>query len=186
MANEQTPLLAEGGHARSYGEDEHEQEHGGHLTRTLSPNHWLAPEAGAELEQDEQAAKTADLKKESPYLIDTTPARFWIMYAPILFVFFVATFDSTLMASSHPVITSYFHSSNSASWLSTAFMLTSTTFQPLYGRLSDTFGRRLLYVFSLVTFGVTTAWCGLAQSMTAFIIARAFCGLGAGGVMAMV
>ncbi|KAF2423670.1 MFS general substrate transporter, partial [Tothia fuscella] len=89
------------------------------------------------------------------------------------------------MASSHPVITSYFHSSNSASWLSTAFMLTSMAFQPLFGRVSDTIGRRPLYIFALLMFIATTAWCALAQSMTSFILARAFCGLGAGGVMAM-
>lgn len=97
----------------------------------------------------------------------------------------VACFDSTLMASSHPVITSYFKSSNSASWLSTAFLLTSTAFQPLLARVSDTIGRRPIYLFSLVMFVITTAWCALAQSIGSFIAARAFCGLGAGGVLAM-
>ncbi|KAF2103205.1 putative transporter [Rhizodiscina lignyota] len=103
----------------------------------------------------------------------------------ILFQYFVATFDSTLMASSHPVITSYFNASNAASWLSTAFLLTSTSFQPLFGRMSDTFGRRPLYIFSLAMFSLTTLWCALAQSIGSFIAARAVCGLGAGGVMAM-
>jgi MFS family permease len=144
--------------------------------------------AGVDARSDEHGptSKSKDDGKVSPYLIETTRTRFWVMYTPVLLVIFVAMFDSTLMASSHPVITSYFHSSDSASWLSTVFMLTSTTFQPLYGRLSDAFGRKPLYVFSLVTFGVTTAWCGLSQSITSFIAARAFCGLGAGGVLAMV
>ncbi|KAF2396596.1 MFS general substrate transporter [Trichodelitschia bisporula] len=103
----------------------------------------------------------------------------------MLLQYFVTTFDSTLMASAHPVITSYFHSSNSASWLSTAFMLTSTAFQPLFARVSDMVGRRPLYIFALTMFIATTAWCALAQSMGSFIAARAFCGLGAGGVMTM-
>ena len=89
------------------------------------------------------------------------------------------------MASSHPVITSYFHASNSASWLSTAFLLTSTAFQPLYGRISDTIGRRPLYLFGLLSLAMTTAWCALAGSIGSFIAARAFCGLGAGAVLAM-
>lgn len=97
----------------------------------------------------------------------------------------MACFDSTLMASSHPVITSYFNSSNSASWLSTAFLLTSTAFQPLLARVSDTIGRRPIYLFSLIMFILTTLWCALAQSIGSFIAARAFCGLGAGGVLAM-
>ena len=181
MPNEETPLLAD----QAQGSEIQESE--ATLARSVTSTHWLAPESGQNIEQNEQSPINGNGKSEdtNPYLIETTRARFWFMYIPILAVFFVATFDSTLMASSHPVITSYFHSSNSASWLSTVFMLTSTTFQPLYGRLSDAFGRRLLYVFSLCVFGATTAWCGLAQSMTGFIVARAFCGLGAGGVMAM-
>lgn len=94
-------------------------------------------------------------------------------------------FDSTLMASSHPVITSYFNASNSASWLSTAFLLTSTSLQPLMGRMSDTIGRRPLYLAGLLFLAATTAWCALAQSIGSFIAARAFCGLGAAGVLSM-
>jgi MFS family permease len=90
-----------------------------------------------------------------------------------------------LMASSHPVITSYFNASNSASWLSTAFLLTSTSLQPLLGRLSDTIGRRPLYLSGLVILTATTVWCSLAQSIGSFIAARAFCGLGAAGVLSM-
>ena len=177
MPTEQTPLLAE--EIRGCSLDGRQIT----LTRGISSTLQPVPETGEQTIQNGDGDSKAP--EQSPYLIETTPTRFWIMYIPILAVFFVATFDSTLMASSHPVITSYFHSSNSASWLSTVFMLTSTTFQPLYGRLSDAFGRKLLYVFSLCVFGGTTAWCGLAQSMTGFIVARAFCGLGAGGVMAM-
>jgi MFS family permease len=94
-------------------------------------------------------------------------------------------FDSTLMASSHPVITSYFNASNSASWLSTSFLLTSTSLQPLLGRLSDTFGRRRLYLAGLIFLTATTAWCAAAQSVGSFIAARAFSGIGAAGVLSM-
>ncbi|KAL1620116.1 hypothetical protein SLS54_006316 [Diplodia seriata] len=56
---------------------------------------------------------------------------------------------------------------------------------PLLARVSDTIGRRPIYLFSLVMFILTTGWCALAQSIGSFIAARAFCGLGAGGVLAM-
>jgi hypothetical protein len=167
------------------------QEHGtdhltrDEITRTHSASHWLAPEIDED-EEFEDEVHDNDHENDSPFFGNYTTTGFWFFYGPILLVYFVATFDSTLMASSHPVITSYFHSSNAASWLSTAFMLTSTAFQPLFGRVSDTIGRRPLYVFSLVMFIVTTIWCALAQSIGSFIAARAFCGLGAGGVMAMV
>ncbi|KAL2761164.1 hypothetical protein ACRALDRAFT_2095707 [Sodiomyces alcalophilus JCM 7366] len=89
------------------------------------------------------------------------------------------------MASSHPVITSHFNSSNSAAWLSTAFLLTSTAFQPLLGRISDSIGRKPPYMFSKVLFTLSTLWCACAGSMASFILARAVCGIGAGGMMTL-
>jgi MFS family permease len=123
---------------------------------------------------------------DSPYLIPVTKTQFWFVFTPILLQYFVCMFDAYFMSTSHPVITSYFRASNAASWLSTAFMLTSTSFQPMFGRLSDTIGRRPVYLAALAGFIVTTAWCALAQSIESFITARAFCGIAAGGMMAMV
>jgi hypothetical protein len=122
---------------------------------------------------------------KSPFLGGVSVARFWLIFTGVLITYFVCCFDSTIMVSCHPVITSYFHSSNSASWLSTAFLLTSTSFQPLFGRLSDSLGRKAPYVFTMVVFVGATLWCALAQSMLSFIMARALCGLGAGGIMSM-
>ncbi|KAK7964160.1 major facilitator superfamily transporter [Apiospora saccharicola] len=55
------------------------------------------------------------------------------------------------------VITSYFRSSNQASWLSTAFLLTSTAIQPVVGRLSDTIGRKPPYLFAMTVFPENTS-----------------------------
>ncbi|KAH6614001.1 major facilitator superfamily domain-containing protein [Boeremia exigua] len=119
-------------------------------------------------------------------LLEGVPTwRFRCVFGGILVGYFIAMFDSTLMASSHPVITSHFHASNSASWLSTAFLLTSTSLQPLMGRLSDTIGRRPLYLAGLTLICGTTAWCAAAQSIGSFIAARAVCGIGAAGVLSM-
>lgn len=124
-------------------------------------------------------------ESKSPFHRGISVRTFWLIFGGILANTFISCFDSTIMASSHPVITSYFKSSNSASWLSTSFLLTSTAFQPLYGRLSDTMGRKLPYLFGMALFVGGTLWCALAQSMTSFILARAVCGLGAGGMLTM-
>lgn len=139
---------------------------------------------GDSSEADTLLGSGAETQKYS-FLIDTNPARFRTIFLCIMFTHFTACFDGTIMASSHPVITSYFNSSNSASWLSTAFLLTSTAAQPMVGRLSDSLGRKGPYLFTMGIFAITTAWCALAGSMTSFILARAVCGLGAGAMMAL-
>jgi hypothetical protein len=145
--------------------------------------------SNAEDENDENLEEGAETGEESPrkspFLAGVSVGRFWLIFGGILVNHFLACFDSTIMFSSHPVITSHFHSSNSASWLSTAFLLTSTGFQPLFGRLSDTIGRKPPYIFNLVVFLVSTIWCACATTMTSFILARALCGLGAGGMMSL-
>ncbi|RYP05689.1 hypothetical protein DL765_009761 [Monosporascus sp. GIB2] len=128
-------------------------------------------------------AKSQNTQRE--FLIDTDNRRFWTVFVGIMATYFMGCFDATIMASSHPVITSYFRSSNRASWLSTAFLLTNTAFQPMVGRLSDSVGRKTPYLVTVTIFAVATLWCALARSMTSFIMARALCGLGAGGTIAL-
>ncbi|KAB5577844.1 major facilitator superfamily domain-containing protein [Coniochaeta sp. 2T2.1] len=119
----------------------------------------------------------------NPYTGGVTVPQFWSIFLVVACTFFIFCFDATILASSHPVITSYFGASNSASWLSTAFLLTSTTFQPLIVRYTDSVGRKWPYVVTMGIFAAATVWCALAGSMTSLIVARAVCGLGAGGAM---
>ena len=135
-------------------------------------------EAG--LEED-----ATDKQPSDPRFINIAPRKFWAIFSIAMLAYFVACFDSTLMASSHPVITSYFNASQAAPWLSTVFLITSTAFQPLFGRLSDMVGRKWMITVSLMIFALTTLWCALATSIESFIAARAACGIGAGGAMAL-
>lgn len=157
-----------------------------HGTGTQSPRDTPSTETTTLLPQQPIRPPTSDEKdRDVHYRGPITGPRFKFLLFSVLFGSTIAFFDSTLMASAHPVITSYFHASNAASWFSTVFFLTSTVFQPLYGRLSDTIGRRSVYLFSIFMFFVSTAWCGAAPNLGSFIAARAICGLGAGGVMSM-
>ncbi|TLS28161.1 hypothetical protein PpBr36_00937 [Pyricularia pennisetigena] len=140
---------------------------------------------GAEGDSKPSKPSPGEPAKPTPFLGGVSPGRFWVIFSGILFTYFVVIFDATILSSSHPVITSYFGASQSASWLSTAYLLTSTSLQPLVGRISDSTGRKLPFVLSLVVFTVATLACALAPTIGALIAARAICGLGGGGMIGM-
>ncbi|KAK7926490.1 hypothetical protein PG985_003488 [Apiospora marii] len=136
--------------------------------------------------EDDEATPTAAAPAPVYYLHpQTTPARFLAIFSQILVVQFVGCFDATVMASSHPAITSHFHAAPAASWLSTSFLLASTAGQPLLGRLSDATGRRPLFLACLAVFAAATAGCAAAPDIGSLIAARGLCGVGAGGLMVL-
>jgi EmrB/QacA subfamily drug resistance transporter len=71
------------------------------------------------------------------------------------------------------------------SWLITAYLLTSTASQPLYGKMSDMYGRKKIFMVSIAIFLFGSALCGLAQNLTQLIAFRALQGVGAGGLMSL-
>jgi predicted MFS family arabinose efflux permease len=94
----------------------------------------------------------------------------------------LAAADQTIIVSSYGKIGSDLDALSSTSWIATAYFLTLTSIQPLYGKLSDIFGRKHCLLFAYIVFGLGCLFCGLAQSMTQLIIARAFAGIGGGGM----
>ncbi|CAI6093807.1 unnamed protein product [Clonostachys chloroleuca] len=109
---------------------------------------------------------------------------FWIQLALMSNVFLQA-FDSTITAATYAVISSEFGSANTASWLTTSYLVTSTAVQPLYGRVSDIFGRRLCFFIATITFGLGCLGCGLARDVVTLNCMRALTGFGGAGLMTM-
>ena len=101
----------------------------------------------------------------------------------IMLSLFLASMESTVVATAMPTIVGQLGGLEHYSWVFAAFMLTSTTTVPLYGKLSDLYGRRKIYVIAMVLFLVGSVLCGTANSMTQLIFARALQGIGAGGIM---
>ncbi len=109
--------------------------------------------------------------------------RILLVTAGIMLSLFMASMESTVVATAMPTIVGQLGGLEHYSWVFSAFMLASTTTVPIYGKLSDIYGRRNLYVFAMVLFLVGSVLCGLANGMTALIFARAIQGIGAGGIM---
>ena len=80
-----------------------------------------------------------------------------------------------------PTIVSQLGGLSSYSWVFSVYMLASTTTVPVYGKLSDVYGRKPVYAIAMLLFLVGSLLCGLSQSMGQLIAARAVQGLGAGG-----
>ena len=108
----------------------------------------------------------------------------WIQIALMNNVF-LNGFDGTIMAATYTIISSEFGAANSASWLTTSYLITSTAVQPLYGRISDICGRRACFLISTVTFAVGCVGCGIAPNIVTLEIMRAIAGLGGGGLHIM-
>jgi EmrB/QacA subfamily drug resistance transporter len=103
--------------------------------------------------------------------------------AGIMLSLFLASMESTVVATAMPTIVGQLGGLEHYSWVFSAFMLASTTVVPLYGKLSDIYGRRSIYAIAMVLFLIGSVLCGWATNMTQLIFARALQGIGAGGIM---
>ncbi|KAG0359648.1 major facilitator superfamily domain-containing protein [Gamsiella multidivaricata] len=114
------------------------------------------------------------------------PKQFVLIMIALSLCVFLASLDQIIVSTSIPAITKEYNSLGDISWLATAYMMTATAFQPLYGKFSDIFGRKATMLFANVVFLIGSAIAGWATSMTMLIIGRGVAGMGAGGLMAMV
>jgi EmrB/QacA subfamily drug resistance transporter len=109
-----------------------------------------------------------------------------IVFIGLMLGVFLSSLDQTIVSVCTPNIANEFKSLKDVPWVGTSYLLTSTAFQPLYGRFSDIFGRKATFLFAIIVFLVGSALCGASQTMTMMIVSRGLSGIGAGGIMSMV
>lgn len=97
----------------------------------------------------------------------------------------LAALDQTIVSTALKSIVEDFKGLEHYTWVVTAYLLTSTASTPLYGKISDLYGRRPVFQFAIVTFLLGSFLAGASQNMTQLIATRAIQGLGAGGLMAL-
>jgi len=108
-----------------------------------------------------------------------------VIIVALMLAMLLAALDQTIVATALPHIAADLHGLNKLSWVATAYLLTSAVSTPLYGKISDQFGRKKIFQFAIILFLIASALCGLSQNMNQLVAFRALQGLGAGGLMAL-
>ncbi len=120
-----------------------------------------------------------------PTSVPLTHREILAVFAGLMTAMLLAALDQTIVATALPTIVGELGGLTQLSWVVTAYLLTSTVSVPLFGKVSDLYGRKPLFQSAIVVFVVGSIACGAAQSMGQLIAARAVQGAGAGGILAL-
>ena len=106
-----------------------------------------------------------------------------VILSGVVLAMLLSSLDQTIVSTAMPTIVQELHGLEHISWVFTAYMLGSTVTVPIYGKLSDIFGRRNLYLLGIIIFLLGSVLCGLSQNMTQLIVFRGIQGIGGGAMM---
>ncbi len=109
--------------------------------------------------------------------------RVRLIFGALLLVLLLASLDQTIVATALPTIVGDLGGVSDLSWVVTAYLLSSTVAGPVYGKLGDQYGRKIVLQAAIVIFLVGSALCGISQNITELIVFRGIQGLGAGGLI---
>ncbi|KIK56164.1 hypothetical protein GYMLUDRAFT_47377 [Collybiopsis luxurians FD-317 M1] len=133
---------------------------------------------------------TATPQRPQPQLTDQTnllpPRQVITVLLALSLVSLTTTLDQVVVSASLSTISASFNAGSVSAWIPAAYLMTSTAFQPLYGRLSDIFGRKSAIALAMGIYVVGNLIAGFSQSVTQLIVFRAVAGIGDGGATSMV
>ena len=116
---------------------------------------------------------------------ELTPRQITTILIGLMSGMFLAALDQNVVGTAMKTIADELHGLDQQVWVTTAYMITSTISTPIYGKLSDLYGRKKFFLLAISIFIVGSAMCSFATSMTMLSVFRAFQGLGAGGLFSL-
>lgn len=116
-------------------------------------------------------------------ILEMSSQRRWAVTIGVMTGMFIAALEATVVGTAMPTVIASLGGLNHYSWVFSAYLVTSTVTVPVWGKLSDLYGRRLLYQVGIGVFLLGTLLSGFSSSMTELIIFRAIQGLGAGALI---
>lgn len=108
-----------------------------------------------------------------------------VVICGLMAAMFLATLDQTIVAVALPRMASDLTGPLSISWVVTSYLVASTAITPVYGKLSDIFGRKRMLQLAISVFLLASVWCASASTTLSLILGRTLQGIGGGGLMAM-
>lgn len=153
-------------------------------TNTLAPSSSIHPSSPPDLQTTLNKPQNRPLE-----LTDQTnllPARqILVGFFALSLCALVTALDSLIVSSSLATVSAAFNAGAVSSWVPAAYLLCSTVFQPLYGRLSDIFGRKSILCLSMSIYIFGNLIAGFSQSIIQLIVCRGIAGTGGGGMTSM-
>jgi len=114
-----------------------------------------------------------------------THRQILVILSGLLLGMFLAALDQTIVSTAMRTIADKLHGQTAQAWVTTSYLITSTISTPLYGKLSDTYGRKKFYLFAIGVFVLGSVLCGTATGIYQLAAYRALQGVGAGGLMSL-
>src|SRR4051795_4852341 len=131
---------------------------------------------------DVAASRTAGMPGSAPVM---THRMIMFVIFGLMAGMFLSALDQTVVGTAIRTIGDDLHGLSQQAWVTTAYLIVSTISTPIYGKLSDIFGRRPLFIFAIVVFIIGSIMASFSTSMLELAAFRAVQGLGAGGLMSM-
>jgi EmrB/QacA subfamily drug resistance transporter len=163
------------------------------MTRQIAPDdaHSIAPDIGGDVQAQRRGDARPASKAEEP---DRPPqhhapaapldhATIRAIVAGIMLAMFLSALEQTIVAPALPAIGKSLGGIDDLSWIVTAYLLAATAATPLFGKLSDIYGRRALLLAAIVIFVAGSVACALAPTIWVLILSRALQGIGGGGLL---
>lgn len=119
-------------------------------------------------------------------VVERSHSEIMVIISALMLAMLLAALDQTIVSTALPKIASDLNGLSKYSWVATAYLLTSAVSTPLYGKISDMFGRKKIFQSAIIIFLIGSILCGAAQNMNQLIIFRGIQGIGAGGLMTLV
>jgi MFS family permease len=140
------------------------------------------PKNNSQSLQDEEA--TLDVSQTTS--THTTPVSVGRIVCVLLIGSFISSADGSLLYATHSIIASEFNALHDSTWLIASFALAQAVSQPMYGKLSDIYGRKAMLLLAYLLFAVGLIMVGVGQSMPILIVGRVISGAGSSGMTSLV